>query len=244
MFGFFMFAVSDVDMIPWTVFVAAMEWIEGPASAAADHEGAPAKRAKKLPGWASAWLGCSESTGGAASSSGDTAPARPEIISDAPLTEEQEAEVASELAEIRGWLAAVLPAHVDHFSIRVLGGNWTRRFRHNSWDALQGYCRSDMAQLFAYQFDLQQTSRFGRTQFGRQDAYLLALSWCQRMSFYFQIWQECDFAAMDFTGAEADNNNFDDLELVEAMLAHGQDSPMWLRGAEIRGMVPGAWQGH
>ena len=40
-----------------------------------------------------------------------------------------------------------------------------------------------MAQLFAYQYDMQQAMRFGRSEFDRDNVYMLAMTWRERMLF-------------------------------------------------------------
>ena len=57
------------------------------------------------------------------------------------LTIEQEAEIDMELAEVRAWLAAIVPAHSEFFGIRAPGGRWAKKHRDLSWDSLQGYAQ-------------------------------------------------------------------------------------------------------
>ncbi len=66
----------------------------------------------------------------------------------APLTAEQEEVVELELAQMRAWLQGLLPAESHQFSVRVLGGKWTKEHRDVTWDAIQGYARTVQSHSF------------------------------------------------------------------------------------------------
>jgi hypothetical protein len=114
------------------------------------------------------------------------------------LSKEQEEEVELELAEMRAWLCSLLPAESQHFSVRVLGGRWTRRHRNLTWDAIQGYARTADAKLFCASFGMTQSMRFGAQEHGRNDGLLLAQAWVERMSYYYSFWEAADFAPIVF----------------------------------------------
>lgn len=82
--------------------------------------------------------------------------------------------------------------------------------------------------------------RFGAQEHGRDDGMLLAWHWAQRMAYFYEMWEATDFAAIEFS--EADASAHGDLELVTAMLAAGTESALWARGSEIREKVPGPYR--
>lgn len=226
---------SDAPYVPWSVFVRNMlhECRDQPART--KTTGSRAKRAD-LPPWVCQWLGTpperrpSESNNHLAQLPAEAT----------PLTKEQEDEVDMELAAMRAWLSSMLPEGDYHFSVRVLGGKWTRKNRHLTWDAIQGYARTNDAKLFCDSYGLNQSMRFGAQEHGRDDGMLLAWHWAQRMAYFYEMWEATDFAAIEFS--EADASAHDDLELITAMLAAGTESALWARGSEIRATVPGPYR--
>ena len=227
---------SEFDLVPWYLFVKDLEIGRRGAGGAA----APAGHARAVPAWAARWLRTDTSRDTFRASAHATAPAAAAAAApEVELTAEQEAEVDAELAEVRAWLAGVLPAHTHHFSVRVLGGRWTRRNRGRPWDAVQGFARSEMAILFCQSFGMQQSARFGRTHFVKHQGYDLAIAWAERMQFYFNMWEGQDYNEMTYSPAAAAAH--DDLEFVTLILAAGQDTEFWDRGMAIHTMLPGPW---
>ena len=137
---------------------------------------------------------------------------------------------------MRAWLAEVYPVADAHFAVRVLGGKFTAKHRGQSWDAIQGYCRTKEAEGFAILFSLQFTMRFGRKEHGYDEALFLVSKWITRMCKLHELWVEsgCDLSFWH----EGLALEVDDLELVTAMLEAGDESALYIRGSKIRAVVP------
>ena len=229
---------TDEALVPWSVFVRDLSSEEEPQPK--QPKAAPAKaRKEELPAWARQWLGQTPTKHPKPSDEKSQGP--PQLpMQDVPLSKEQEDEVEVELAEMRAWLCSVLPAESQDFSVRVLGGRWTRRNRNLTWDAIQGYARTADAKLFCASFGMQQSMRFAAQEHGRNDGLLLAQAWVERMAYYYSFWEAADFAPILFSPIDATGH--DDLELVSAMLDAGPESSMWARGREIRELIPGEYR--
>ena len=228
---------SDFDLTPWYLFVKNLGL---PEQAAARGGSAAARPRREVPAWAARWL-----QAGPSQASGPPAAVVAPVggrSSDEPaaLTAEQCEEVEQELAEVRAWLAGILPAWTEHFSVRILGGRWTRRWRQATWDCVQGYSRSALATQFCNRFDMRQSCRFGRAEHSRQEGYSLAIAWAERMQYYLDMWAEGDCEPMEFNQSVGDRH--DDLDLVNEMLAKGPETEFWARGQLIRQLLPGPWQ--
>ena len=59
------------------------------------------------------------------------------------------------------------------------------------------------------------------------------------MQHYLDLWEANGCNQMEWKAE--DQQSHDDLELVEEMLKHGEVSPFWERGQEIRSIIPGRW---
>ena len=81
--------------------------------------------------------------------------------------------------------------------------------------------------------------RFADSEHGRQEALFLCTAWCQRMSALHTMWTEAA-CSTDFWQADMEVL-FDDLELVEALLAADQESELYRRGMAIRAIIPGPY---
>ena len=152
------------------------------------------------------------------------------------MTDEQRELVDLEVAEVRAWLASVYPRGDQDFYARVLGGGFTMRKHRKAWDAIQGYARTERAQAFCQRWSMQETMRFGRGEHGQHEALWLAQQFCDRMSFFLQLYDEGGEA--DDWWEEGKEALHDDLEFVNALLAADHDSQLCARGMEIRRIVP------
>ena len=226
---------SDSDIVPWCVYIRDLhDAVDG---GEAQGQRRPKRMREGVPQWAQRWI----RGGDPVLEPAVAARAREPLLAtvEEHLTKEQEEAVELELAEVRAWLAETLPNDCHHFSVRALGGKWTRRNRHLSWGALQGYARTAEAKAFCAQFNMQESMRFGASEFSRGEGMMMALAWARRMTHYYNIWEVEDFGAVAFSSKDAEAH--DDLELVEAMLLAGADSAFYRRAMAVRNTFPSAY---
>ena len=107
-------------------------------------------RKRPVPEWAQLWLQSDKRprvtpTSAGPEASCSTRPAAPPART---LDEDEEHQVATELAEVRAWLAHEVPAMGENFAIRILGGKWCAAHKGTAWDAVQGYAKGGMPRFF------------------------------------------------------------------------------------------------
>ena len=143
-----------------------------------------------------------------------------------------------EVREVRAWLAETYPIVFENFYARVLGGLNTARKnrRRQAWDAIQGYARTERAQAFCERHGMQTTMRFSRGLHGKEEALWLAQQFCERMSSIMDLWEEA--GESDGFWDESMMPLVESMELVDALLEADQSSELYVRGQQIRAMVP------
>ena len=231
--------LGSVDaMLPWSTFV---HHLDNPVAQGAG-EGArrpPGAGAGDVPAWVREWLGDSEPRSQHTRPPVPARDAQP-AAEPAALSEEQAAIVAHELAEMRLWVRELVPSHCEAFSVRVLGGQWTARHVRKSWDAIQGFARTTMAELMCLHFGLQQTFRCGRADFSREHALEITIHFAEKMSHFFNIWRDEGFGEYHFTQHDVDS--FDQSEFQRGLAMHSPASDYHIRGTQVLHLRPGPWR--
>ena len=136
----------------WSVFVKHMDEAFGEDAEVAPRSASASSSSRcNVPDWAQQWLQRG-SQGGGGSSAGSSAGTTAVPIVLERLTEEQQAAVQEEVAEMRAWLAALIPSVGREFAVRVLGGEFTQKKHRKAWDALQAYARTKRSQQWCADF--------------------------------------------------------------------------------------------
>ena len=92
------------------------------------------------------------------------------------------------LGESRRLLLADLAMHMPtHFKVTALGGHWTLTHRGTHIDNVQGYGVKEVQDWMAT-YNIQKTARFSVAVYGAWGSKVLALSWCQKLQFFYNMY--------------------------------------------------------
>ena len=105
--------------------------------------------------------------------------------------EEEEALIQEAWAELESARLSWESEHKESqdFLTRILGGAWTKKHKHVSCDAIAAFAKGNVPRAWASQYGLDKMNSFAFRSYTPQAAGSLALEWCNRMQYFFNIWQ-------------------------------------------------------
>ena len=231
---------SDLDPIPFNNFVAFLEVKKRTTVDAGPRvPRRPAVGAPELPEWLAELLpGPGAGASSASSSRGGSSAAATVRVDPPALSDDIVAETWDEVRLKREELKAKLPVDcMDWFTVRLLGGGWTKKHKRKPFDAYQGFARGGKPFTWAETlYGVGATSRYSIGDSGEEGAYQLAVGWCRQHNYYFKLWIE--LGEINYVYCEDDYLSYDDGEFIGWILEQGADSPIWDRGQELRNNRP------
>lgn len=154
------------------------------------------------------------------------------------LTDTQLEQVWQELEAKRRTQSLAAPRPPEHFNTTILGGAWTKKQKSVSYDVVKGYAMGKQVSQWCERYSLPQSASFYYSRYGNSLASGLALYWCQRLEYFFAIWESQPdehyvFSESDLAGAPE----------APAALVDTQDTPnpkvATARVMEVQRLVPG-----
>jgi len=185
--------------------------------------------------WLKRYMPASASTGGARSSSASgTSRAQPQEASDEAIAlawaalDKKRREV-----HLEGMFLG------DDFQVKVLGGKWTLEHKSTAFDAIAAMARKGLPFAWCRAYNLNVEASFSIRKHGEEAARVLAVEWCKRMQFFYDIYKLAD--EPDFVYSPAQLSSYEEeLEFVEFVLNAGVHDPAWPRAMAIRSLAPSA----
>ena len=129
------------------------------------------------------------------------------------------------------------------FLTRILGGAWTKKHKSVSSDAIAGFAKGSVPKAWAVEYGLDHMNSFAFRKYGKEAASALALEWCSRMQYFFDIWQWQEDPDYCYTKSDIDGYE-ESLEWINWMLNIADDAHHILdRARKMRNMRPSidAW---
>ena len=122
------------------------------------------------------------------------------------------------------------------FKVSVLHGESTRKLTGKYADAFSGSARGELAKDWCLRYGLQRSSRYGFGDFGADGSALMALAYCHRMQYFYDLYLERGGTAVVYTDEDIDGYQ----ELAEfATYANGLTGAVLSRRvSELRRMNP------
>lgn len=145
----------------------------------------------------------SQQAGGSSSQEGsagpvDTGPALGEALDDEAVQE-----LFSQLENKRHEHVDPPGYHGD-FVVTLLGGKWAMESKGVAFVAFQGSVKGNtLSEGWCNQYSLQRTARFEISKYGEQVASRLAHGWCDRMLYFFRLWEGSGQAKYRYTAEDA-----------------------------------------
>ena len=125
------------------------------------------------------------------------------------------------------------------FHTQIRGGAWTRANKGVAYDSIRGHAITEVARHWARQYGLGISFSCSYKKFAEGTANALALAWCHRMQFFFNISKESSNLSYRYT--EQDYLSYaPDPDFVAFVDALPLDSPVWERVSQIRSKKPSA----
>ena len=167
---------------------------------------------------------------------------RDEKMAESPMAEpvgDEELELAWD--ELRMAREAMLLAegahHAADFTVKLLGGAWTRAHREVAFDAVRAAPRRfGPAEVFLTRFGITPSARFEISAYGIESAKVLANTWCTKMQHYFDIFEGSGDPDYRFT--PNDHASYDEpaefAHLLEVLAGFQRARCLWLRNLRPR----------
>jgi hypothetical protein len=181
------FVVTDAEPVPLTEY---LDSIEGQARDTQERpRNATARVAEPNLLARYPWLSqYSTASSGAAGSSSTMEGSADEPNEPEPLDEDEVMRVFTELEAKRLAWNKDHESACDDFKTHVLGGAWTKRHKGVSFDAIRASPSNELAKSWCQRYGLATTSSFALNRYGETVCSALALYWCQRMQYFFDVW--------------------------------------------------------
>jgi hypothetical protein len=90
----------------------------------------------------------------------------------------------------------------DAFTVKLLGGAWTKLHKGKDFDAFKGEAKASAA-AWCKDHRLPQSARFEISLYGEFDACTLSAAWCHRMQHFYSRWIESGEGAYEFSDDDA-----------------------------------------
>ena len=152
------------------------------------------------------------------------------------------AEVAGafeELAEIRDALSRYNAVDLLYFYTRVRGGRWTKLHKNKAADECTGLARGGWPKWWCDRFQFPLQKSFSFSTYGEESACALALEFCTRAEFFYNIWLESHDSEYDFVYEQHHLDAYSEgLEYLNLVLELSDEDPVFLAGADLRTLFP------
>ena len=124
------------------------------------------------------------------------------------LTEEQLLQLYNELERKRAEAWEQDLGHIggSFFKISILGGELLMKASGKSYDAVRCFASGKACQTWCTKYNLQQATRFDTEFYGESEAITLAITWGERMGYFYSLW--LNQANPDYMYTQADFDNW------------------------------------
>ena len=242
--------------MPFQVFTA---HLPAPSKAKAEGTRKPAERSSISPELLEQfpWLVdyFPQAKGKASAAYANTSPAQQEQVDSAKgghasafarAGDAEPGEASTEEDMDRAWAAleqrrqewANAPSEVgDHFSVQLRGGDLAPQRKAVPYESVVAIAKAGAPRKWAETYHMGRQISFGVKRFGPAAAHGMALEWCRKCEFYYQMWHSQGEQNYMYTPADLASYE-EDYDWTSFVTNLDVESPTWHRASQVMAMQP------
>ena len=125
----------------------------------------------------------------------------------------------------------------EDFTVRVRGGKYTAEKKNVAVDAIVGDARTAQARAWGQRYAMGKMVSFSTILYGEAAAHAMALEWCRRCQFFYNLWVAANDESYQFTPADLEDYREGE-EWLAFTSSLDEGHAAWPRIQRLRELVP------